>query len=43
MTDQKQPTAEQVQALTAAIERLAFILEKISPWLADLADAAMQK
>lgn len=43
MTDQKLPTAEQIQALIAAIDRLALVLEKITPALADLAETALLK
>lgn len=43
MTDQKLPTPEQIQALIAAIDRLALVLEKIAPAIADLAETALLK
>ncbi|XZE45160.1 hypothetical protein SH467x_000366 [Pirellulaceae bacterium SH467] len=43
MTEQKLPSPEQIQALTAAIDRLALVLEKIAPALADIAETAILK
>lgn len=43
MDQEKTPTAEQIQQLIAAIDRLAFVLEKIAPALADIAETALLK